>query len=221
MSISVLVVDDQSLVRVGFRMVLNATEDIRVIGDAADGAAAIRETERLEPDLVLMDVRMPVMDGVEATRRICSSGSSARVLVLTTFDLDEYAFAAIRAGASGFLLKDVRPEELVDAIRAIAAGDAVVSPRITRELLNRHAAGFGNEPDPAGPGGDPLSALTPREREVFHAVASGATNAEIAGQLFMSEATVKTHVTRILAKLGLRDRVQAVIFSYEHHLREG
>ncbi len=218
MSIRVLLVDDQALIRMGFSLVLGATDDIQVVGEASDGAAAVRLAESLGPDLVLMDVRMPVMDGVEATRLICESGTPARVLVLTTFDLDEYAFAALRAGASGFLLKDVRPEELCDAIRAVAAGDAVISPRITRELLNRHRATFETSEEPAS-SVDPLASLTPREREVFFGMFAGQTNAEIAGDLFMSEATVKAHVTRILAKLGLRDRVQAVIYAYEHGLQ--
>ncbi|MDT3439948.1 MULTISPECIES: response regulator transcription factor [unclassified Pseudofrankia] len=217
MTISIVVVDDQPLVRMGFRMVLNATDEFRVVGEAGDGATGVRVAEQLSPDVVLMDVRMPGMDGVEATRRICANRAAGRVLVLTTFDLDEYAFAALRAGASGFLLKDVRPEELVDAVRAVAAGDAVVSPRITRELLNRHAASLqtaserAHEPDPA-------AALTRREREVLLEVAAGLTNAEIAERLFLSEATVKTHITRILAKLELRDRVQAVIFAYQNGL---
>ena len=216
--ITVLLVDDQHLVRMGFSMVLNATDDIRVVGEAGDGATGVRLAAELDPDVVLMDVRMPGMDGVEATRRIGSSGLRARVLILTTFDLDEYAFAALRAGASGFLLKDVRPDELCTAIRAIAAGDAVVSPRITRELLNRHAAGLGAEEEQREREPDPLAHLTPREREVLLEIAAGYTNAEIADRLVLSEATVKTHITRILAKLELRDRVQAVIYVYEHGL---
>jgi DNA-binding NarL/FixJ family response regulator len=165
-----------------------------------------------------MDVRMPGMDGVEATRRICASPVESRVIVLTTFDLDEYAFAALQAGASGFLLKNVRPEELIAAVRSVAAGDAVISPRITRELLNRHAAHLDIGFSETGVLSDPLESLTPREREVFQAMAAGMTNNEIGTELFMSEATAKTHINRILTELGLRDRVQAVIFSYEHGL---
>jgi DNA-binding NarL/FixJ family response regulator len=216
-TVRVLLADDQPLIRTGFRMLLNATEDIRVVGEAADGAEAVRRARELDPDVVLMDVRMPGTDGVEATRRLTDAELSCRVLILTTFDLDEYAFAALRAGASGFLLKDVPPEELISAIRAIAAGDAVVSPRITRELLNRHAETLSHGQDHGQP--DPLADLTPREREVLFEVAAGLTNAEIAERLVLSEATVKTHITRILGKLGLRDRVQAVIFVYENDLR--
>jgi len=216
-TVRVLLADDQPLIRTGFRMLLNATEDIRVVGEAADGAEAVRRAHELDPDIVLMDVRMPGTDGVEATRRLTDAELSCRVLILTTFDLDEYAFAALRAGASGFLLKDVPPEELISAIRAIAAGDAVVSPRITRELLNRHAETLSPGQEHGQP--DPLADLTPREREVLFEVAAGLTNAEIADRLVLSEATVKTHITRILGKLGLRDRVQAVIFVYENDLR--
>jgi DNA-binding NarL/FixJ family response regulator len=220
MTIRLVLVDDQPLVRMGFRLVLESTGDFEVVGEAGDGAAGVERTLALEPDVVLMDVRMPGMDGVEATRQIGRSGVASRVLVLTTFDLDEYAFAALQAGASGFLLKDVRPEELIAAVRSIAAGDAVISPRITRELLNRHAADLVQIASPDGGDlPDPLESLTPREREVFHAMAAGMTNNEIAAELFMSDATAKTHVNRILSKLGLRDRVHAVIFSYEHDLR--
>ena len=220
MTIRLLLVDDQPLVRMGFRMVLEATGDIQVVGEAGDGAMGVERTLALQPDVVLMDVRMPGMDGVEATRQICASPVESRVIVLTTFDLDEYAFAALQAGASGFLLKDVRPEELIAAVRSVAAGDAVISPRITRELLNRHAADLDITQDESAETPDPLESLTPREREVFQAMAAGMTNNEIGAELFMSEATAKTHVNRILTKLGLRDRVQAVIFSYEHGLRE-
>jgi DNA-binding NarL/FixJ family response regulator len=220
MTISVLLVDDQPLLRIGFRMFLNASDDIRVIGEASNGQTAVAEVERLHPDVVLMDVRMPGGDGIEATRRIVSSGSASRVLILTTFDLDEYAFAGLRAGASGFLLKDVPPEELAGAIRAVASGDAVVSPRITRQLLDRYAATL---PDPVVAESEPavhplLAALTDREGDVLLAMARGLTNAEIAARLVLSEATVKTHVTRILAKLGLRDRVQIVVAAYEQRL---
>ena len=218
MTIRLVLADDQPLVRMGFRLVLEATGDIQVVGEAGDGAMGVERTLALHPDVVLMDVRMPGMDGVEATRRICASPVESRVIVLTTFDLDEYAFAALQAGASGFLLKDVRPEELIAAVRSVAAGDAVISPRITRELLNRHAAHLDIGFSETGVLSDPLESLTPREREVFQAMAAGMTNNEIGTELFMSEATAKTHVNRILTKLGLRDRVQAVIFSYEHGL---
>ncbi|WP_246633201.1 response regulator [Pseudonocardia nigra] len=196
--------------RMGLRMVLDAQEDIDVVGEVSDGAAAVAATDRLRPDVVLMDVRMPVLDGVEATRRITGAGS-ARVLVMTTFDLDEYVFAALRGGASGFLLKDAPPAELVSAIRAVAAGDAVVSPRVTRRLLDRFVSGAGE------PRTDPsvLEALSDREREVLMLVARGRSNAEIAHELHLSHATVKSHVGRVLTKLGLRDRVQAVVLAYE------
>jgi DNA-binding NarL/FixJ family response regulator len=220
MTIRLVLVDDQPLVRMGFRLVLEATGDIHVIGEAGDGAMGVERTLALQPDVVLMDVRMTGMDGVEATRQICASQVESRVIVLTTFDLDEYAFAALQAGASGFLLKDVRPEELIAAVRSVAAGDAVISPRITRELLNRHAAHLDVGFLETGALSDPLESLTPREREVFQAMSAGMTNSEIGSELFMSEATAKTHVNRILTKLGLRDRVQAVIFSYEHRLRD-
>jgi DNA-binding NarL/FixJ family response regulator len=220
MTIRLVLVDDQPLVRMGFRLVLEATGDIQVVGEAGDGTMGVERTLALQPDVVLMDVRMPGMDGVEATRQICASPVESRVIVLTTFDLDEYAFAALQAGASGFLLKDVRPEELIAAVRSVAAGDAVISPRITRELLNRHADHLDIGISGASALSDPLASLTPREREVFQALAAGMTNSEIGSELFMSEATAKTHVNRILTKLGLRDRVQAVIFSYEHGLRD-
>ena len=217
MTIRVLLADDQELLRTGFRMILQAQADIDVVGEAVDGADAVRQVDRLGPDVVLMDVRMPVMDGIAATAQIVAR-DAARVLVLTTFDLDEYAFAALRAGASGFLLKDVPPDALAGAIRAVAAGDAVVSPRITRQLLDRFSPQLPDPGAPAGSGPDPLVALTDREREVFTEVARGHTNAEIADRLHLSEATVKTHLTRVLAKLALRDRVQIVIFAYERHL---
>jgi DNA-binding NarL/FixJ family response regulator len=219
MSVSVVIVDDQPLLRTGFRMILHSTEDILVVGEASDGAQAVEVVSETAPDVVLMDVRMPGVDGVEATRRIVASGGASRVLILTTFDLDEYAFAGLRAGASGFLLKDVPPAELIGAIRAVAAGDAVVSPRITRELLNRYA---GSLPTGDAAGVDDthpiLARLTDREGEVMLALARGLSNAEIARELFLSEATVKTHVTRILGKLELRDRVQAVVLAYEEGL---
>jgi DNA-binding NarL/FixJ family response regulator len=219
-SVSVLLADDQPLLRRGFRMILDAEDDITVVGEAGDGEQAIDLARRLIPDVVLMDVRMPGTDGIEATRRITTE-TAVRVLVLTTFDLDEYAFGALRAGASGFLLKDVRPAELVQAIATVAAGDAVVSPRITRRLLDQYARLL-PEGDglPAGDGNAIVSSLSDREREVLMAVAAGLSNAEIAAQLFVSEATVKSHVGRILAKLGLRDRVQIVVLAYETGLVE-
>ena len=214
MAIGVLVVDDQPLLRQGFGMVLEAQEGIHVVGEAADGEEAVRGVVQLRPDVVLMDVRLPRMDGIEATRRIVASGSPARVLILTTFDLDEYAFAGLAAGASGFLLKDVPPGELTSAIRAVASGEAVVSPRITRRLLDEHLGRRGTTPDSAEDDRSQFETLTDREHEVLLALAEGLSNAEIAARLFMAEATVKTHVTRILSKLGLRDRVQVVIFAY-------
>ncbi len=215
--IRVLLADDHQLIRAGFRMVLEGAPDISVVAEAADGAQAVRLAQECSPDVILMDVRMPVMDGVEATRRI-TTVTPCRVLVLTTFDLDEYAYEALRNGASGFLLKDVLPQTLYDAIRAVAGGDAVLTPRITRELIDRHALS-----SPAVPvaGGRPpeLERLTQREAEVLDLVVSGLTNGQIAQRLVLSEATVKSHVTRILAKLGLHDRVQAVIYAYENGLR--
>jgi DNA-binding NarL/FixJ family response regulator len=214
--IRVLLVDDQALIRAGFRMVLDATADIRVVGEAGDGFEAVRRARELSPDVVVMDVRMPGLDGVTATRRV-TAASQTKVLILTTFDLDEYAFGGLRNGASGFLLKDVLPEVLCDAIRAIASGDAVLTPRITREFVDRYA----DRPlEPAGPVTSPeLERLTEREREVLDLIATGLSNADLAARLVVSQATVKTHVTRILAKLGLRDRVHAVIYAYEHGLR--
>jgi DNA-binding NarL/FixJ family response regulator len=214
-SIRVLLVDDQSLLRLGFRMVLEAQPDIEVVGEAADGAAAVSMTRSLSPDVVLMDVRMPVLDGIQATRQIVAAGSAARILVLTTFNLDEYVYAALRAGASGFLLKDVPPADLLTGIRAVAAGDAVVAPNVTRRLLEAFADHL---PDPStgrSPTDQRLAQLTDREREVLVQVARGHSNAEIADLLTVSEKTVKTHVGRILAKLDLRDRVQVVVFAYE------
>jgi DNA-binding NarL/FixJ family response regulator len=217
MTIRLLLVDDQSLIRIGFRMILEETGDIDIVGEAPDGAEAVRLTAELRPDVILMDVRMPGVDGIEATRRIVARDPAARVLILTTFDLDEYAFAALRAGASGFVLKDVPVDELARAIRSVAHGDAVVSPRITRRLLDVYATQL---PDPSaaattGRGQAALDQLTPREREVLRAVAAGLTNTEIADQLVVSDATVKTHVGSVLAKLNLRNRVQAVIFAYD------
>jgi DNA-binding NarL/FixJ family response regulator len=213
MTVRVVLVDDQALVRAGFRMVLEFSGGITVVGEAGDGAEALRLLRTVSADVVVMDVRMPVLDGVAATRRICAAGPTPRVLVLTTFDTEADAFAALQAGASGFLLKNVPPEELVAAIHVIATGDAVVAPRITRRLLDRFA---GRLMPPAG--GAALDGLTEREHEVLLQVAQGLSNAEIAARLVVSEATVKTHVGRILAKLGLRDRVQAVVLAYESGL---
>ena len=228
MTIRIVLADDQALLRKGFRMILEAESDLEIVGEAADGADAVRLVELYKPDLVLMDVRMPVLDGIQATRDITEAtpGNGTRVLILTTFDLDEYAFGALRAGASGFLLKDVPPTELVAAIRTVARGDAVVAPRVTRRLLEEYAhtlpdlsEGSG---DGAGPAGEAeqglLAQLTEREREVLLAVADGLSNAEIAERLFVSEATVKSHVGRLLAKLGVRDRVQAVVFAFQSGL---
>ena len=220
--ISVLLADDQPLLRRGFRMILEAEQGLTVAGEAGDGAEAIELACRVRPDVVLMDIRMPGTDGIEATRRITAAEPGVRVLVLTTFDLDEYAFGALRAGASGFLLKDVRPHELVAAVRTVASGDAVVSPRVTRRLLEEYAqqlpvAGAGAGADQANRYPQ-LSSLTEREREVLAVVAQGLSNTEIAASLFVSETTVKSHVGRILAKLGLRDRVQIVVLAYESGL---
>jgi DNA-binding NarL/FixJ family response regulator len=214
-SIRIVLVDDQELVRTGFRMVLDAQPDMTVVGEAADGQAAVEFARTHSADVMVMDARMPRMDGVAATRQIRQAGDRPRVLMLTTFDLDEYAFAALKAGASGFLLKDVPPEELLFAIRAVHSGDAVVAPSTTRRLIDRFAPML-----PADDGHTPpeLAGLTDREREVLILVAQGLSNAELAQRLFVSEATVKTHVGRILAKLGLRDRVQAVVYAYENGL---
>jgi DNA-binding NarL/FixJ family response regulator len=213
--IRIVLVDDQELLRTGFRMILDAQQDMTVVGEAADGLAALELLRTCPADVVLMDVRMPKLDGVEATRRLLSGGAGngvARVLILTTFDLDEYAFAAIKAGASGFLLKDVPPAELLTAIRAVHSGDAVVAPSTTRRLLDRFAPMLPAADAPPPPS---LAGLTDREREVLILIAQGLSNAEIANRLVLSEATVKTHVGRILMKLELRDRVQAVVLAYE------
>lgn len=222
--IRVLLVDDQPLIRLGFRMVLEGEPDLAVVGEADDGAGAIARTSELAPDVVVMDVRMPGMDGIAATERIVADSPGTRVLIVTTFDLDEYAFAGLRAGASGFLLKNAPPAELVHAIRTVAAGDAIVEPRVTRRLLDL----FGGQLPADGvaesaaserardPLDDPrLAALTEREAEVFTAIARGMSNAEISQALYLSESTVKTHVGRILMKLGLRDRIHAVVLGYE------
>jgi DNA-binding NarL/FixJ family response regulator len=211
MSIRVLLADDQALVRGGFRMILDAKEDVDVVGEAQDGAEAVRLVHETKPDVVLMDVQMPGTDGIEATRQIVAAGSPARVIVLTTHDVDEYVFAALRAGASGFMLKDVRPPELVEAIRVVARGDALLAPTVTRRLLDHFADAL--------PGADAkvpdLAELTEREVEVLRLVALALSNAEIAGRLVLTEATVKTHVSSVLRKLGLRDRVQAVVLAYD------
>ncbi|MFE1884561.1 response regulator [Streptomyces diastatochromogenes] len=209
---TVLIVDDQALSRMGFSMLMEQHPDMTVVGEAANGAEAVRATAELRPDVVLMDVRMPGMDGIEATRRIVESGGRSRILVLTTFNLDEYAYEALRAGASGFLLKDAMPEEVVAGIRAVAAGDAVISPGLTRKLIDAFSDRL--------PGHSPqqqrrLAYLTDRERQVLTAVASGWTNSEIAERLHLAESTVKSHINRILTKIDARDRVQAVIFAYD------
>jgi DNA-binding NarL/FixJ family response regulator len=212
-SIKILVVDDQGMVRAGFRMILEAQSDLDVVGEAADGRQAVEAARRLRPDVVLMDIRMPLMDGIEATRRLAGPGVTdpVRVLVLTTFDLDEYVFQALRAGASGFLLKDLPREELVRAVRVVAGGESLLAPRVTRRLIEE----FARRPAPAEHRPEALAALTAREHEVLELVARGHSNAEIATELVISEQTVKTHVGNVLAKLGLRDRIQAVILAYE------
>lgn len=210
--IRVLVVDDEALVRAGFTMVLGAQADIEVVGEAADGAAALTQVRALRPDVVVMDVRMPVMDGLAATRAIVAGEDHARVIVLTTFDEDAYIFQALQAGASGFLLKDTPPEGLVDAVRVVAAGEAVLHPAVTRTVVERFASGGANVPLPVDAA---LGELTQREHEVFGLIALALSNAEIAAALHISETTAKTHVARILMKLGLRDRAQAVVRAYE------
>ncbi|MER7204955.1 DNA-binding response regulator [Streptomyces sp. CB01635] len=216
---SVLIVDDQPMQRFGFRMLLESQDDLTIAGEAGDGAEAVRLTARLHPDVVLMDIRMPGLDGIEATRRIVASGARTRVLILTTFDLDEYAYDGLRAGASGFLVKDALPEELLSGIRAVATGDAVVAPSLTRRLLDAYVQHLPATNAPQGP--DPrIAALTEREREILTVIAQGWTNSEIAARLHLAESTVKTHVSRILAKTGARDRVQAVIVAYDAKLVE-
>ena len=216
MTIKVLIADDQPLVRVGLRTLLDAQPDISVAGEAADGSSAVAESARLRPHVVLMDVRMPGTDGIEATGRLCRGPDAPRVLILTTYDRDEYVFDALAAGASGFLLKDARPEDLVAGVRIVAAGDALLAPSVTRRLIELFARG----PRDAGVTRTlaELDALTSREREVLRLVARGMSNSEIAGALYVSENTVKTHVGHVLTKLGLRDRVQAVIFVHENGL---
>ncbi len=214
MTIRILLVDDQPLLRQGFRMILSAQQEIEVVGEAGNGTEAVRMTRLLKPDVVLMDVRMPGEDGIAATRQIVAQTPATRVLILTTYDIDQYAFSGLHAGASGFLLKDVEPADLVAAIHTVARGDAVIAPSVTRRLLEVFAHRL-PEAGPDAPRDDVLTALTDRERQVFSELAAGLTNAEIATRLRLSDATVKTHVGRILAKLGLRDRVQAVILAYE------
>jgi DNA-binding NarL/FixJ family response regulator len=209
----ILIADDQALVRAGFKMILDAEDDLDVVGEAADGAAAVELARRLKPDVVLMDIRMPELDGIEATRRVVGleGDPPVRVLMLTTFDLNEYVYEALRAGASGFLLKDVPPEQLAAGIRIVAQGEALLAPSITKRLIQEFAAAAPvNAPPPKG-----LDELTARELEVFRLIARGLSNAEIAAELIVSETTVKTHVARVLMKLGLRDRVQAVVLAYE------
>lgn len=219
-AITVLLVDDQELIRVGFRMVLDAEEDIVVVGEAGDGKAAITQTALLAPDLVLMDIRMPELDGIAATEEIVRDHPQTKVLVLTTFDLDEYAFGAIRAGASGFLLKDAQRHEMISAVRAVSRGDAALSPRVTRALMEHVTPRLGatSSAAPAAEESTTLESLTDRERDVFLAIGRGLTNAEIAQTLYVGESTVKTHVGRVLAKLGARDRIHAVILAHRHGL---
>lgn len=214
-SIRILVVDDQALVRSGLRLILETETDITVIGEAGDGREAVESARRMRPDVVLMDIRMPVMDGIEATRRLIEAGldPEPRVLILTTFDLDEYVYAAIRAGASGFLLKDAPPDDLIHAIRVVARGEALLAPTVTRRLIEEFASRPQPEAQPEG-----MGELTERELEVLRRLAAGLSNAEIADVLFVSEATVKTHISHILTKLDLRDRVQAVVVAYESGL---
>ena len=214
MSIRVLVADDQSVVRAGFRLLLSSNADMDVVAEASNGLEAVEKAARFAPDVVLMDIRMPELDGLEATRRILAANRSARVLVLTTFDLDEYVFEALRAGASGFVLKDDPPEQLIAAIQTVAAGDALLSPTITKRVIRE----FARTPRPAPP--KAVAELSERERDVFRQIARGLSNAEIGRELFISETTVKKHVTHILAKLGLRDRVQVVVLAYQTGLFE-
>ncbi len=214
MTIRVLVADDQSMVRAGFRMLLGGEEDIEVVAEASNGLEAVDKAARYDPTVVLMDIRMPELDGLEAARRILAADRDARILILTTFDLDEYVYEALRAGASGFVLKDEPPEQLLAAIRTVAAGDALLSPAVTKRVI----AQFTRIPRPTPPA--ELDDLSEREREVFRLIARGLSNGEIAQELFISETTVKTHVTHILAKLGLRDRVQAVVLAYQAGLFE-
>jgi DNA-binding NarL/FixJ family response regulator len=209
--IRVLIADDQALVRGGFRMILDAQQDIEVVGEASDGREALARARELTPDVVLMDIRMPELDGLEATRRLLMGDGTCRVLILTTFDLDEYVYAAMKAGASGFLIKDVRPEQLADAVRVVTTGEALLAPVITRRLIEQ----FVSRPAPSPGAPQQLDELSERELEVLKLIARGQSNDEIAMELFVTRATVKTHVTHILTKLRLRDRVQAVVLAYE------
>jgi DNA-binding NarL/FixJ family response regulator len=213
--IRVLLADDQELVRSGFRLILELADGIEIVGEAADGREAVLQAKELQPDVILMDVRMPDVDGIEATRRLRQAGVEARVLVLTTFDLDEYVYSAVRAGASGFLLKDAPREQLVTAVRTVARGESLLAPAITKRLIERFVVR--PRPEEAVPA---LTELSPRELEVLRLIARGLSNAEIASELIVGEATVKTHVAHILRKLSLRDRVQAVVFAYENGLVE-
>jgi len=217
MTVAVFLADDQRLVRDGLRMMLETEDDLTVVGEAGDGQAAVTAIQQTRVDVVLMDVRMPVLDGVEATRQLTRLGHPARVLILTTFDLDEYVFAALRAGAAGFLLKDARHGELVSAVRAVAGGGAVVAPSATRRMLAHVVDAL---PDPAAPPDDRLLLLTPREIEVLQAIAAGATNAEVAARLHMAEGTVKTHIGNLLSKLHCRDRVALVLFAFQTGLAD-
>ena len=212
--IRVVVADDQALVRSGFRMILDSQKDIEVVAEAGDGREALERARELEPDVVLMDIRMPELDGLEATRRLLAGDGTTRVLILTTFDADEYVYEAMKSGASGFLLKDVRPEQLAEAVRVVAAGESLLAPAITRRLIEQ----FVRRPPPGAARPPQLEELTERELDVLMLVARGLSNAEIAQELVLTEATVKTHVTHILTKLGLRDRVQAVVLAYESGL---
>jgi DNA-binding NarL/FixJ family response regulator len=215
MTIRVLVADDQSMVRAGFRMLLAGEEDIEVVAEASNGVEAVDKAARFSPSVILMDIRMPELDGLQATRRILTADSEARILILTTFDLDEYVYEALRAGASGFVLKDDSPEQLIGAIRTVADGDALLSPAITKRVIQK----FARMPRPAPP--KELDELSEREQEVFRLMARGLSNGEIAGELYISETTVKTHVTHILQKLGLRDRVQAVVLAHQTGALDG
>ncbi len=208
MTIRVLVADDQSMVRAGFRMLLAGEEDIDVVAEASNGLEAVEKADRFHPDVILMDIRMPELDGLEATRRILATNSGARILILTTFDLDEYVYEALRAGASGFVLKDDPPEQLIAALRTVAAGDALLSPAVTKRVIRQ----FARLPRPAPP--EAIDELTARELDIFRLIADGLSNAEISERLYIGDTTVKTHVTHILQKLGLRDRVQAVVLAY-------
>ena len=210
MTLRLLLVDDQAMVRAGFRMILEAEPDLRVIGEAADGSDAVAAAARLQPDVVLMDIQMPRTDGIEATRRIIAAAAPTRVIILTTFERDEYIFAALRTGASGFLLKNAPPEELIHAVRVVAGGDALLAPSVTRRIIEDYTGR-----DPVHPPSADLDRLTDREREVLILLATGKSNAELAATLIVGEGTIKTHVSNVLSKLGLRDRVQAVVYAYE------